>query len=71
LERPLGKVRSKKQWNAYQKLVAYYNHQKTVNQLADSIEIGPGFTIGGVTTINGKKPGEIMKRDSTLELLAV
>ena len=28
---PGGKIRSRKQWDAYQKLVAYYNHQKTVN----------------------------------------
>jgi len=67
----LAKVRSKKQWNAYQKLVAYYNHQKTVNQLADSNEIGHSFTISGAATTNNNRAGQIMKRDSTLELLVV
>ena len=61
-----GKIRTKKQWDAYQKLVAYYNQQKTVNALAESIDIAN--TLNGLGSTSGERKVSITKRDSSLEL---
>lgn len=72
LEKQTGKIRSRKQWDAYQKLVAYYNHQKTVNaSFGDTFDIATTFTGGGGGATLHKKmeaPKSITKRDSTLDL---
>lgn len=61
-----GKIRTKKQWDAYQKLVAYYNQQRTVNALAESIDIAN--TLNGLGTTSGDKKASVKKRESSLEL---
>ena len=61
-----GKIRTRKQWDAYKKLIAYYNQQKTVSALAESIDIAN--TLNGLGTTSGERKVSVTKRESSLEL---
>jgi hypothetical protein len=66
-----GKIRSRKQWDAYQKLVAYYNHQKTVNALmAETFDKEP-ISGGQDKKCESTNAGIATKRDSAIDLMMV